>query len=54
MLKRDNYTCQHCGSPGSDVDHVIPRSQGGLDALPNLQVLCGCCHDVKTKRDRKS
>lgn len=29
------------------VDHVVPRSKGGTDALENLQLLCGACNSTK-------
>jgi 5-methylcytosine-specific restriction protein A len=31
-----------------DVDHILPRSQGGQDVLENLQGLCHACHSRKT------
>src|SRR5665811_496840 len=32
IFLRDGYTCQYCGarSSGLTIDHVIPRSRGGL------------------------
>lgn len=29
------------------VDHIKPRSKGGTDAEPNLQVVCSHCNSVK-------
>ena len=29
------------------VDHVVPRSKGGGDAIANLQLLCGACNSTK-------
>ena len=29
------------------VDHVVPQSKGGTDALENLQLLCGACNSTK-------
>lgn len=52
VLRRDNYTCRFCGSRAPDVfleiDHVIPRSHGGLDVASNLQVLCEECNAGKS------
>ena len=46
VLKRDNKTCQYCGQPGFQADHVIPRRKGGPDALPNLVCCCRQCNVI--------
>lgn len=50
VLKRDNYTCQHCGARGSaekgiklHVHHLETRQTGG-NAPNNLITLCKDCH----------
>lgn len=40
--------CRECGAPGTDVDHIVPRSRGGSDGHANLQTLCHACHSRKT------
>lgn len=37
--------------PATDVDHIVPRSQGGTDDESNLQTLCHACHSRKTVQD---
>jgi 5-methylcytosine-specific restriction endonuclease McrA len=37
--------------PATEVDHIVPLSRGGTDALENLQSLCAQCHEAKTRRD---
>jgi RNA-directed DNA polymerase len=37
-----------------EVDHIIPRSQGGSDRYWNLQLLHRHCHDLKTAKDGSS
>ncbi|MCL8207737.1 MAG: HNH endonuclease [Actinomycetia bacterium] len=40
--------CQQCGKTNSlTVDHIIPLSQGGTNALSNLQILCRACNQKK-------
>jgi len=35
---------------GFQIDHIIEVKHGGTNELSNLQLLCPCCHAVKTKR----
>ncbi len=51
ILKRDNHTCQYCGSKKSlTLDHVLPRSRGGQDTWENLVVACISCNNRKGNR----
>jgi 5-methylcytosine-specific restriction endonuclease McrA len=51
---RDNNTCQYCGSRFSkselNLDHVIPRSKGGLSVWEN--VVCSCLDCNRRKGGR--
>lgn len=45
--------CVICGFSGdTEVDHIVPSSQGGTSDEPNLQPLCRVCNAIK--RDRKT
>lgn len=47
--------CEICGRTiGLEVHHKIPLIQGGTNAIENLQVLCGVCHEDKHKYDRST
>ncbi len=54
VLARDMYTCQYCGSqPGRaelTVDHILPRSRGGLNNWENVVTACGPCNRRKGNR----
>jgi 5-methylcytosine-specific restriction protein A len=39
---------QHEIVPSVDVDHIVPKSQGGLDRNDNLRGLCHSCHSKIT------
>jgi RNA-directed DNA polymerase len=56
LLKKQKGKCSECRlylKEGDilEVDHIIPRSQGGKDEYINLQLLHRHCHDSKTVRD---
>lgn len=58
VLERDSYLCCECARDGrvaaaSDVDHIVPKSQGGTDDLSNLQSLCPRCHRAKTQTESR-
>lgn len=52
VLRRDHYTCRFCGAKAPwvylEIDHVVPRREGGSDAPHNLQVLCEDCNAGKS------
>jgi 5-methylcytosine-specific restriction endonuclease McrA len=54
LFKRDRYTCQYCGlQPGPEeltVDHLVPRSRGGISTWENCVLACVECN--KRKADR--
>lgn len=59
LLKRQKGKCSHCGHYLKDedvmeIDHKLPKSQGGKETLNNLQLLHRHCHDTKTAKDGSS
>jgi len=51
IMKRDNSTCQYCGSRSDlTLDHVIPRSRNGGDTWENLVTACNSCNVKKGNR----
>ena len=58
LLKRQQGRCPRCGlycKAGDllEVDHILPKAQGGTDAYSNWQRLHRHCHDEKTAEDRQ-
>ena len=54
LYRRDNFTCQYCGSrPGTQeltLDHVVPRSMGGRTTWENCVLACTACNTRKGGR----
>lgn len=54
VFKRDSFTCQYCGSKAPDVileiDHIEPKSKGGIDEIINLLTSCFDCNRGKSNR----
>ncbi len=56
LLKKQKGKCTHCDLYFRDedvmeVDHRIPKSQGGKDSYDNRDLLHRHCHDTKTAKD---
>jgi DNA-directed RNA polymerase subunit RPC12/RpoP len=49
IYKRDDHTCQYCGSKKRlTIDHVVPKSKGGKDTWENMVVACSRCNIKKS------
>ena len=55
---KEEPLCRHCLAkdritPATQVDHIKPRRDGGLDEWDNTQSLCTDCHRVKTADENR-
>jgi hypothetical protein len=54
LVKRDRSVCQYCNKKLSanqiTIDHVVPRSQGGVTSFINCVVACQLCNSKKDNR----
>jgi 5-methylcytosine-specific restriction endonuclease McrA len=52
VFARDRWTCQYCGRERGSltVDHVIPRSKGGVSSWDNIVTCCAPCNRRKGDR----
>lgn len=50
-----SMTCYICGaySPDGQVDHVVPRAEGGLDDYSNYEWICPADHKIKSQEESK-
>lgn len=55
--RRDHHTCYVCGREAEDdepldLEHKTPISEGGSPRdLDNLGMICGPCHEIKSKAE---
>jgi 5-methylcytosine-specific restriction endonuclease McrA len=50
VLRRDAHRCGYCGKTATTIDHVLPRSRGGVDSWENLVACCLRCNNLKSDR----
>lgn len=46
-----NHCCAYCSAPADTLDHVVPRSSGGLTVAENLIPACRRCNGAKSSSD---
>ena len=46
-----NHQCAYCTDPADTLDHVLPRSRGGLTVAENLIPACRRCNGAKSSAD---
>lgn len=50
VFGRDGSHCQYCNAPAESIDHVVPRSRGGLHSWENVVACCRRCNVRKGDR----
>jgi 5-methylcytosine-specific restriction endonuclease McrA len=54
ILWRDDHQCQYCGKEHEvgklTIDHILPKSKGGLNTWKNLVTACKKCNQRKGNR----
>ncbi len=50
VFARDAWVCQYCGGPAENLDHVVPKSKGGLHTWENVVAACRRCNSRKENR----
>jgi hypothetical protein len=47
ILERDGFICKYCGGIGNTIDHIIPKSKGGVTTFTNCVCACERCNRKK-------
>ena len=47
---RDSYICQYCGEVAESIDHIKPKSKGGLHEWSNVVACCKKCNLLKADK----
>lgn len=47
VMVRDNYRCAYCGKTATTIDHIVPKSKGGLNSYENCVACCFKCNSSK-------
>lgn len=50
VLVRDKYKCAYCGEKANTIDHVWPKSKGGIHDWTNVVAACQPCNQKKGDR----
>ena len=54
IFGRSNGKCVYCGAKATEVDHIVPRSNGGTNSTYNLVASCRACNQMKSNLSLKA
>ena len=49
-----NGKCVYCGAKATEIDHIIPRANGGTNSIYNLVASCRSCNEKKSNLTLKA
>ena len=53
IFSKTKGRCSYCGGKATEIDHVIPRSNGGTNSSYNLTPACRSCNEKKSNLSLK-
>ena len=53
IFSKTKGRCSYCGGKATEIDHVIPRSNGGTNSTYNLVASCRSCNEKKSNLSLK-
>ena len=51
LHKCTKQSCIYCGNPSESIDHILPRSKGGLSVTKNCVPACLACNGDKSNNE---
>lgn len=54
IFSRSDGKCVYCGAKATEIDHVVPRSNGGTNSTYNLVASCRSCNEKKSNLTLKA
>ena len=48
IFNRSDGKCVYCGAKAEEIDHVVPRANGGTNSTYNLVASCRACNQMKS------
>ena len=53
IFSRSDGKCVYCGAKATEIDHVVPKANGGTDSTYNLVASCRTCNQKKSNLSLK-
>ena len=54
IFNRSNGKCVYCGAKAEEIDHIVPRANGGTNSPYNLVASCRVCNQMKSNLTLKA
>ena len=54
IFGRSNGKCVYCGAKSTEIDHIVPRANGGTNSTYNLVASCRNCNEKKSNLTLKA
>ena len=48
VFSKTQGRCSYCGAKAEEIDHIVPRANGGTDSSYNLTPTCRACNEKKS------
>ena len=53
IFSKTNGRCSYCGAKAEEIDHIVPKANGGTNSTYNLTPVCRSCNEKKSNLSLK-